>query len=338
MGTFDYNTVLRKAVQKMTYSGLRWVDYSSGWHNRVTVAARRAVMTGISQVTKQIVDMNAEELDTDFFEVTAHANARPTHAIWQGRVYSRKELSTVCHLGEVTGLLGANCYHMYYPFIPGVSKRAYTDEQLEEWKNPEVIEYDGKEYTGYEATQRMRQMETNMRAQREKIYLLKQGEDTVGMNNAKVKYQIQMDQYRDFAKAMGLKQQKERIYGDGLGKLGTSGKLNLKLSDIQLPKSVGARWSNYDILDLETGQKYKFSEGTRLQDVQVFAGKGVRMPFRKAQKYADLYGGDPKNWQHVKGIATIDTSDGTRKAEVHWFQCVGVGKVRFKVKRWLDED
>lgn len=220
MGTFDYNRVLNDAVRKMTHSGLRWIDYQSGWHNRVTVAARRAVMTGISQITMQISEMNANELGTDYFEVTAHANARPSHAEWQGKVYSRRELETVCHLGEVTGLLGANCYHMYYPFIPGVSKRAYTDDQLDEWKSDKPIEYNGKEYNGYEATQRMRQMETNMRAQREKIYLLKQGEaNRYDLLNEQAYYRGQMAEYAKFADRMGLKQQKERISADGLGKL-----------------------------------------------------------------------------------------------------------------------
>ena len=77
MGTFDYNRVLNDAVRKMTHSGLRWIDYQSGWHNRVTVAARRAVMTGISQITMQISEMNANELGTDYFEVTAHAYSFP---------------------------------------------------------------------------------------------------------------------------------------------------------------------------------------------------------------------------------------------------------------------
>lgn len=338
MGTFDYNTVLKKAVQEMTNSGIRFIEYGSGRMNRVTVAARRAVMTGTSQIVKQINEKTAEDLQTEHFEVTAHANARPSHALWQGRVYTRKELETVCGLGSVTGLLGANCYHLYYPFIPGVSKRTYTDEELEHLKNTEPKEYQNTTYTGYEAQQKMRRMETNMRAQREKIKLLKDGDaDQIDILGAQAIYRRQMDDYVKFAKAMGMKQQKERIYIDGLGKMGNSYPEKRKVKDIQIPKSIGARWSNYDIIDTGTGEKYRFTEGTRLQDVEVFAGKGVKTPFRKARKYANLYGGNPEDWQHVKAVAIINTPDGDRKAEIHWFQCAKVGKFRFKVKRWLDE-
>lgn len=39
-GAFDYNTVLKRIVKEMTNSGLRTVDYATGWSNRVDVAAR----------------------------------------------------------------------------------------------------------------------------------------------------------------------------------------------------------------------------------------------------------------------------------------------------------
>lgn len=265
MGTFDYNTVLKKAVQEMTNSGIRFIEYGSGRMNRVTVAARRAVMTGTSQIVKQINEKTAEDLKTDHFEVTAHANARPTHAIWQGRVYTRKELETVCGLGTVTGLLGANCYHLYYPFIPGVSKRTYTDKELERMNTVEPKEYQGESYTGYEAQQKMRRMETNMRAQREKIKLLKEGgADQTDVLGAQAIYRRQMDDYVKFAKAMGMKQQKERIYIDGLGKVKVSGKntkmnKNDKRDIIYLTKKEDI--SGYK-MDIAKGRQNKHIQGT----------------------------------------------------------------------------
>lgn len=219
-GGFDYNTVLKKAIKQMTNSGIRWINYESGWHNRITVAARRSVMTGLSQMTRGITEDTANKLGTDTFEVSAHAGARPDHAKWQGKVYTKKELYEVCGLGTVTGLLGANCYHTYYPFIKGVSKRAYTDKQLKEWKIDDPKMYRGKEYTRYEASQRMRQMETNMRAQRQTITLLKLGgadKDTI--TQERIKYRIQMMQYKQFAEYFDLKEQRERIYLDGLGRV-----------------------------------------------------------------------------------------------------------------------
>ena len=219
-GGFDYNTVLKKAIKQMTNSGIRWINYESGWHNRITVAARRSVMTGLSQMTRGITENTAKRLNTDTFEVSAHAGARPDHADWQGKVYTKKQLYEICGLGTVTGLLGANCYHTYYPFIKGISKRAYTDEQLKVWKEDTPKMYQGKEYTQYQAQQRMRQMETNMRAQRQTINLLKLGgADKETITEERIKYRIQMQQYKDIAKFFGLKEQKERIYLDGLGRV-----------------------------------------------------------------------------------------------------------------------
>ena len=226
-GAFDYNTVLRRTVTHLTNSGLRQIDYASGRANRVDVAARRAVMTGVSQLSGKISEMNAEKLGTEHFEVEWHAGARPTHAVWQGRVYSKEELTTVCGLGSVTGLLGANCYHMYYPFVPGISVRNWTDEWLEEQNRKENTPntFNGKEYTLYEAKQRQRQMETCMRAQREKVDLLKKGgADPDDIMIARAKYQGQLNEYSRFCKKMGLTEERERIYYDMRGRVATNSK------------------------------------------------------------------------------------------------------------------
>lgn len=221
-GAFDYNSVLRRTVTQLTNSGLRTIDYASGRSYRVNVAARTAVMTGIRQLSGQIADMNAEKLGTDYFEVDWHMGARPDHQVWQGRVYSREELESVCGLGTVTGLGGANCYHSYLPFVPGISVRAWPDEWLDEMNRKENTpkEFQGKEYTVYEAKQKQRQMETAMRAQREKVKLLQAGgADPDEVMLARCRYQGQLDEYARFSKKMGLKQERERIYLDMRGRI-----------------------------------------------------------------------------------------------------------------------
>ena len=222
-GVFDYNTAIKKAVSALTSSGLRTVDYASGWSNRVDVAARRSVMTGIAQLTGKINEQNAEELGTDMFEVTWHGGARPSHQVWQGRWYTKKQLVSVCGLGSVTGLCGANCYHDYYPVIPGISEPTYTEEQLREMNRKENIpvEYGGKQYTKYEALQHQRRLETKMRAQRQGIHLLEvggAGEDDIIA--ARCRYRVTSGEYTRFSKAMDLPQQRERVTVDGLGNVG----------------------------------------------------------------------------------------------------------------------
>lgn len=84
-----------------------------------------------------------EEMDCEFVEVTAHEGARPTHAVWQGRVYHRggavvqdgeryEDFETATGYGTGPGLCGWNCRHNFYPFYPGISVRNYTDERLAE--------------------------------------------------------------------------------------------------------------------------------------------------------------------------------------------------------------
>lgn len=221
-GAFDYNSVLRRVVTQLANSGLRQIDYASGRANRIDVAARRAVMTGVSQLSGKISEMNAKKLGTDYFEVEWHAGARPTHAAWQGKVYSKEELTTVCGLGSVTGLLGVNCYHIYHAFIPGISERNWSDEWLAEQNRKESIPktFKGKEYTLYEARQQQRKMETAMRAQREKVRLLQAGgADLDDVLIEKAKYQGQLNEYSRFCRKMGLTEERERIYYDMRGRV-----------------------------------------------------------------------------------------------------------------------
>ena len=94
------------------------------------------------------------------------------------------------------------------------------------------------------------------------------------------------------------------------------------------------------MIDKQSGIVYNLLEGSRLQDSTVFAGKGVRPPLnpKVAEGLCKEYGGAPDDWQHAKATADLTDGEEIRKAEVHWFQAEGIGKVKFKVKRWIDED
>ena len=114
-----------------------------------------------------------EEMDCEFVEVTAHEGARPTHAVWQGRVYHRggavvqdgeryDDFETATGYCTGPGLCGWNCRHNFYPFYPGISVRNYTDERLAEL-DARNIPYGGGLYTRYEITQMQRALERRVR-------------------------------------------------------------------------------------------------------------------------------------------------------------------------------
>lgn len=185
------------------------------------------------------------------------------------------ELISVCVLGTVTGLCGANCYHDYYPVIPGISEPTYTAEEFEELNRKENIpvKYVGKEYTKYEALQRQRKLETTMRAQRQKIKLLQVGKaDEDDIIAARCRYRGTSQEYTRFSKAMDLPQQRERVTVDGLGNIGQG----------KWKKSVDKKEKN-DIIKLrkERGieKRMNIAEGKR-----TVAGNR-RTPFYKLNDY-----------------------------------------------------
>lgn len=85
-------------------------------------------------------------------------------------------------------------------------------------------------------------------------------------------------------------------------------------------------------MDKTTGVEYVFAAGSRIQDSEVFAGKGTKHPLHEgvAEGLSEQYGKNVSEWQHAKGYGTLldpDTGD-ELGAEVHWFQEKSVGKVK----------
>lgn len=222
-GMTDYNTAVRNATRRLTENGLQFVDYASGVRNHADVAVRRAVLTGLSQYTGKISERNAQELETDIVEVSAHMGARPNHAEWQGRWYSLSgkskkypSLVQVTGYGTGAGLKGWNCRHDFYPVIDGISEPSYTEEELQNI-DPPPFEYEGKTYTYYEATQRQRYMERSMRKTKREILAADATGDKDRFTEKSVLLRRQREEYGKLSKAAGLLTQNQRTQVDGFG-------------------------------------------------------------------------------------------------------------------------
>lgn len=162
-GAFDYDTATKDAADALAERGITAVQYENGKPVTRTIesAVRMNILTSVNQSAANMTLNNAEELGVERFEVTAHVGSRPEHEEWQGKVYTREQLETVCGLGSVTGLCGINCRHSFYPYFEG-TERHYTQDDLDGMAG-EKVTYDGREMTRYEGEQGLRKIERSIR-------------------------------------------------------------------------------------------------------------------------------------------------------------------------------
>lgn len=167
-GAFDYKTAVRRCVADLASTGLEAVRYPSGHVDTLEVAVRRAVVTGVNQSACRLQMERCKEVECDLVEVTAHVGARPSHAQWQGKIYSisgkHPKYPPLSETGYGTGagLGGWNCRHNMFPFWEGISEPQYTPQRLAEL-DAKNIEYKGKQYSRYEINQMQRSRERRVR-------------------------------------------------------------------------------------------------------------------------------------------------------------------------------
>lgn len=61
-----------------------------------------------------------------------------------------------------------NCRHNFHAFFPGISIPAYTHEMLDDY-SAKSVEYNGKQFTKYEASQMQRGHERQIRETKRKL-------------------------------------------------------------------------------------------------------------------------------------------------------------------------
>lgn len=228
-GAISYNQAIASAVRKLAGGGLKVVNYESGHVDHIDVAARRAVMTGINQINQQYREQSMDYLETDLVEVSAHQGARDidgpmgweNHKEWQGKIYRWKEkpgtskgdypdFAETCGVGDVTGIGGANCRHSFFAFVEDIMEPTYTQKELDEI-DPHPFEYEGRTYTAYQATQKQREIERSIRKQKrlQKSFKAAGLEDKARAAGSKLR--ALNKEYRQFSKAAGLPEQRERL-------------------------------------------------------------------------------------------------------------------------------
>lgn len=167
--------VMERGVTRLANSGLETIDYISGTKTTIDAALRRHIVSQANQARNRLLMQRMDEWEWDLVFVDAHFGARPSHAEWQGKVYSRSGNSTeypslvdATGYGTVTGLCGANCYHYMTPYVPGYSELPDMDYSEQE----RITGMTSDEY--YAATQKQRRYERLIRSQKREISYLQE--------------------------------------------------------------------------------------------------------------------------------------------------------------------
>lgn len=238
-GAFSYQEAIRFALRELADTGA-YITYPTGHTDRLDVAVRRCVLTGVSQTAAAVAKQQAENADCKYMELTAHSGARPEHAKWQGQLVLIKGKRTKLYIdglkvftlseigyGEGAGFKGWNCRHNWHPYYVGYSTPNYTQEELKKLDEP-CIPYNGKLYTEYEISQMQRAGERKVRAWKRRCITaqeaVKGAPDEATKAAAQAEYsksavhlKANEEKLKDFCKQTGQDRDRfrEQVYGFG---------------------------------------------------------------------------------------------------------------------------
>ena len=215
-GVFDYGSSIRGALRDLADQGITGATYRrpNGKLVKYSIegAVRRDTLTAVNQLANKGAEKITKEIGADYVEVSAHIGARvdeknpiANHAGWQGKVYKIDGEDEYPNLKESTGypddiqgLGGVNCRHRIFPFFPGIS--VPNPHQIDEEENKKV----------YEATQKQRAMERNIRAIKKRLIVTQASGDAEKSKEYRKRLTQKQAEIEKFCKDNGLRRQTER--------------------------------------------------------------------------------------------------------------------------------
>lgn len=223
-GTTNYQSAMRSTINQLADSGVKVHEekllYKNGYNRRIDSSVRQNILTGIRQINIGIQEEIGKDLGADGVEISAHSPCAEDHLHIQGKQYSKKEFERInSNLERPIGEY--NCRHFIFSIILGVNQPSYTKKQLNQMsqESTQKIEYEGKKYTKYEATQVQRKLETAIRQQKDRQIIARSSGDKEEIGLAQQKISQLTSQYNNFSKAAGLDTYKNRLTVTGYHRL-----------------------------------------------------------------------------------------------------------------------
>ena len=225
-GVTDYQSAMRSTIRKLADSGIKVheekVGYKSGYNRRIDTAVRQNILDGIRTTNIGIQSLVGEEFGADGVEISAHEPCAEDHLFINGQQFSKKKFERINdNLVRPVGTL--NCRHFVFSIVLGVNRPNYTKQQLREMEREshKIIEFEGKKYTKYQATQKQRQIETEVRRQKDRQIIARASGDMDMVAKAQNKITILTRKYKEFSEVADLPTYLEKMQVSGYRRVST---------------------------------------------------------------------------------------------------------------------
>ena len=229
-GKDSFNSVLNKTVRELSGSGIKTIEWDTGYHRRLDSGVRMNLRGALRDFSMTLQQQFGEEFGADGVEISVHENPAPDHAEVQGHQFSNEEfdkfqnnqdshdyngrLYTAEYHGHDRRSIGQlNCYHYIFNIVLGISKPQYTEKKLKEIndKNNKGFMLDGKHYTNYEGLQMQRKLETAIRKQKDRQIMAKASNDEETEQLATQKLTYLTNKYFELSQKSGLPTKVNRL-------------------------------------------------------------------------------------------------------------------------------
>ena len=222
-GKETYQQSMRSTLKQLSSSGVRKIEYESGYSRRLDSSIRMNILDSIRQVSNESQQLFGKEFDSDGVEISTHLNPSPDHYM-QGRQFSNEEYKKLQngenakdyqgkiwnldhnHDSSFRPISTMNCFHYIFSIVLGVSKPQYTDKQLQEIneRNEKGFEFEGKHYSMYDGTQLQRRIESAIRQEKDTQILAKASEDNELVLQSQTRITQLTTKYKQLCSVSGL--------------------------------------------------------------------------------------------------------------------------------------
>ena len=243
-GEKTYQEAMRSCITRLANNNLTAFTDKSGREWSPEAYVSMLLKTVNKNVTNLTTFANMDRYGYDLAQVSNHAGARPKCYPYQGKLVSKSGKSGTCEdgngnrmqyiglgdtsYGQPDGLLGINCGHYLFPFMPGVS--TITSE----------VQPKGENDLAYKQSQKQRELERAVRKAKREKSMAENANDAEGAKTAAEKVKQGQKKLREFINESGRTRRydREQVFVNRSNPSGTLGAKSAYYDNIKTSKPV----------------------------------------------------------------------------------------------------